>query len=289
MRVDLGGGRGWLEEAAAASIARVDRQIGHRQQVTEAGRTWEQQKKHWDIYQRDGKPIALHPDTPSIHQLGAAIDTNERHTAILNDHGWFHTVYRNGQLVEPWHYEYFANRDNHRGGSPAGGNATPIQKEWDEMATRQDIKEVVAEVVRDSKLQQMFLISYSSPSARNGIVLAGPGYWHPLTGEQFEHFSWLKSAQGRTLFAGLEVFTPINDRSWDILRDICVNDGDPAVEGVDYGRIEQLVKKGELSPAQPVIDYAQLAKAMKDAGVTNANSVDIAKAVRAEFASSPLK
>lgn len=114
MRVDLGGGRGWLEDPAAKSLCRIDRQIGHLLQVTEAGRTWEQQNEHFQIYLRDGYPIALSPDAPSIHQLGGAIDTNERLVAILNDHGWYQTVYRDGVLVEPWHFEYFASRDNHR-------------------------------------------------------------------------------------------------------------------------------------------------------------------------------
>src|SRR5690606_23774388 len=81
-----------------------------------------QQKVHWDTYQRQGYPIALHPDTPSVHQLGAAIDTDERITAVLNDHGWFHTVYRNGKLVEPWHYEYDAARDKHINDTASGGN-----------------------------------------------------------------------------------------------------------------------------------------------------------------------
>lgn len=124
---DLGHGRGWLRLDAAASLARIDRQIGHPLQITEAGRTWAQQKAHWDHYQRYGSPIALHPDTPSVHQLGAAIDTDERLTAILNDHGWFHTVYRNGKLIEPWHYEYSATRDNHRHeGWPASTGAKPL-------------------------------------------------------------------------------------------------------------------------------------------------------------------
>lgn len=122
--IDLGAGRGWLDTDAAKSIARIDAQIGHPQQITEAGRTWAQQKRHWDTYQRNGSPIALHPDAPSIHQLGNAIDTDERHVAVLNDHGWYQTVYRRGVLVEPWHFEYFANRDNHYGEEPEMDYAT---------------------------------------------------------------------------------------------------------------------------------------------------------------------
>lgn len=130
-QVDLGYGRGWLRPDAAASCRRVDAALGHPWQVTEAGRTWGQQNDHWLIYQRDGWPIALHPDTPSIHQIGGANDTNERPVALLNDHGWYQTVYRwvNGvwTLVEEWHFEYFPERDNHRHeGNPADNGSTPL-------------------------------------------------------------------------------------------------------------------------------------------------------------------
>lgn len=114
-QVGLGGGRGWLAPPAAASIRRIDAQIGHYLQITEAGRTWLQQDEHWQTYLRNGWPIALSPNAPSIHQLGGAADSNEaqRIIAVMEDHGWRRTVYRNGKLVEPWHFEYFAHLDNH--------------------------------------------------------------------------------------------------------------------------------------------------------------------------------
>lgn len=115
--VDLGHGRGWLDADAAASIRRIDAQLGHPLQVTEAGRSFFQQEQHWLRYLRDGKPIALNPNTPSVHQKGRAIDSDEaqRIVAIMHDHGWRQTVYRNGKLVEPWHWEYDRNLDNHYG------------------------------------------------------------------------------------------------------------------------------------------------------------------------------
>lgn len=119
---DLGGGRGWLNDGPAQSLFRIDKALGHRMQITEAGRTWAEQNEHWLRYQRYGYPIALHPDTPSIHQKGGAIDTNEgqNHIALLASHGWKRTVYRNGKLVEPWHFEYFPGEDKYRTGSGAG-------------------------------------------------------------------------------------------------------------------------------------------------------------------------
>ncbi|MFF1540506.1 M15 family metallopeptidase [Microbacterium sp. NPDC058269] len=124
----LSNGRGWLRADAAASLARVDVEIGHPLQITESGRTYAQQKAHWDHYQKYGKPIANRPGT-SLHESGLAIDTDERRTEVLNRHGWFHTVYRwvNGKytLVEPWHYEYSAGRDRYIGQPATGGTTTP--------------------------------------------------------------------------------------------------------------------------------------------------------------------
>lgn len=114
---DLGHGRGWLKDVPAESIARIDAELGHPLQTTETGRTWAQQNAHWLTFQRVGRPIALHPDTPSIHQLGAAIDTDEgqQFVALMNRHGWKQTVYRNGKLVEPWHFEYDPAADQYLG------------------------------------------------------------------------------------------------------------------------------------------------------------------------------
>ncbi len=117
--VELSGGRGQLDAPAAASLKRVDAEIGHEHQITEAWRSIEKQRQYWDAYQAylNGgpyAPIAAKPGSDAArHPLGLAIDTDERDTDILNDHGFYHTVYRSGVLVEPWHYEYFSDRDNH--------------------------------------------------------------------------------------------------------------------------------------------------------------------------------
>lgn len=119
MRVDLGGDRGWLEDPSAKSLARIDKRLGHRLQINEAGRSPEKANENYAAYLAylngtgPWAAIAL-PADKSVHCVGFAIDTDERNTPVLNDHGWYHTVYRNGALVEPWHYEYFPEYDNHR-------------------------------------------------------------------------------------------------------------------------------------------------------------------------------
>lgn len=141
-RVDLGGGRGWLTAEAAASIFRIDRAIGHLLQITEAGRSFFQQEEHWLRYLRNGYPIALNPNTPSVHQIGDAIDSDEaqRFIELMADHGWVRTVYRwvNGKwtLVERWHFEYFIGKDNHRNDpAPSGVEVIiPKSEEDDDMS-----------------------------------------------------------------------------------------------------------------------------------------------------------
>uniref|UniRef100_A0AAU6R6Y0 Endolysin n=1 Tax=Micrococcus phage Kurnik TaxID=3092208 RepID=A0AAU6R6Y0_9CAUD len=139
-QVDLGGGRGWLDAAAAASVRRIDAAIGHMLQITEAGRSFFTQEQHWLKYQRDGYPIALNPNTPSEHQKGKAIDSDEaqKFVALMEEHGWYRTVYRwvNGvwTLVERWHFEYFIDRDKHRFDPTPAAPGQSI-KEDDDMTT----------------------------------------------------------------------------------------------------------------------------------------------------------
>lgn len=123
----LTAGRGWLDAPAATSIARIDAALGHAMQITEAGRTWERQNEHYRAYLAGTGALALPPGT-SVHEFGRAIDTNEgqQHLGLLAEHGWRRTVYRAGRLVEPWHFEYFADEDQH------------INDEEDDMFTDED-------------------------------------------------------------------------------------------------------------------------------------------------------
>ncbi|MGN7969030.1 hypothetical protein [Microbacterium sp. 22296] len=182
-RVDLGGGRGWLDRPHADSIFRIDREIGHLLQITEAGRTWDEQNAHFQTYLRVGYPIALSPDTPSVHQEGGAIDSNEAQQmqTRMEDHGWRRTVYRwvNGvwTLVERWHYERFAHLDNHRNDPAlAGGNATPISEEddmFDDQA-RQDAKDRHAELMTALEKVHRAAAPYKIISWGTGLIAVNP-------------------------------------------------------------------------------------------------------------------
>lgn len=112
LQVDLGHGRGWAAPDAAASIFRIDAQIGHPVQVTEAGRTHERQaelRANWEAGE-PGYYFALPPDPPegpSVHQSGEAVDSDE-HDAPWEENGWVQTALQRG---ETWHREYRRDRD----------------------------------------------------------------------------------------------------------------------------------------------------------------------------------
>ncbi|QPE05319.1 peptidoglycan DD-metalloendopeptidase family protein [Microbacterium schleiferi] len=58
------------------------------------------------------------------------------------------------------------------------------------------------------------IISYASPTHRNGIVLAAPGFWNPFTGEEWAYFSATNLAED------IPIHVPINDRAYDLVKSI---------------------------------------------------------------------
>ncbi|MGO4488140.1 hypothetical protein [Microbacterium sp. 2RAF4] len=154
IKTDLGHGRGWASPKAAASIRRIDAQLGRIADINEAGRSPEQANKNraaWLAYERylNGGPWA--PKAPyalgadqSVHCWGNAADSddwyNAHAAAVWRDNGWKQTARyfdRNGRPTakdEPWHGEYFEHLDNHRNDpAPSGGAATTPPLEEDEM------------------------------------------------------------------------------------------------------------------------------------------------------------
>lgn len=183
--VDIGGGRGRLIPAAAASLRRVNRNLGRLTDVNSAWRDPALQQELRDAYLRylnggPWAPIALDPDD-SLHCEGRAIDTDDgydaRTHAILNEHGWRLTVYRwvNGvrKLVEPWHREYFPDRDQHRNDPPpsVGGNLPPLP----EGHTMTDVRQIHWKK-KDGKVGGRALIvpgtAWAVPFIESGTVYA---------------------------------------------------------------------------------------------------------------------
>lgn len=124
--------RAWLSPSAAASLRRVDRQLGRTVTVTWAGRSRAEQQRLFDKY---GYPRAAYPGT-SPHESGNAIDTDE-HTrpgfiSLMAANGWVRTL-----ASEPWHFVHANYRDKHRNDpAPSGGATTggaPAQTTEDDM------------------------------------------------------------------------------------------------------------------------------------------------------------
>lgn len=223
-----------------------------RPRINSMHRTYGQQKEFWVAYQNGTGSPADNPDRPDLFELGhvrgiaadidATADNVRRLTAagLVRPFSW-----------ESWHWRLPGSVQKYplmfSIPSVAGGGDTPITKDWFDMATANDLRAVVREEIareiKNTRTNEHFIVSYASQDERNGIVIAGYGYWHKLTAEEWEHFNWLQSNGGLTIFAGLHIFTPINDRSYDILKAVCLGDGVAEGEGgVTYEQVKQLME-----------------------------------------------
>lgn len=151
IKTDLGHGRGWASPKAAASIRRIDTQLGRLADINEAGRSPEranENRRKWLAYERylNGGPWA--PKAPyalgadeSVHCSGNAADSDDwyvaRAAAVWRDNGWRQTARYPGNKAkdEPWHGEYDEHLDNHRNDpAPSGGGSAIAVPEEDDMA-----------------------------------------------------------------------------------------------------------------------------------------------------------
>lgn len=112
-----GNDRGWASDAAAASIFRIDKQLGRPVQITDAGRSAEDADANYARYLAylDGgpwAPLAL-PANKSVHCKGDATDSDDT-DAPWTANGWAQTARYPDDRDEPWHREYFPDRDQHR-------------------------------------------------------------------------------------------------------------------------------------------------------------------------------
>lgn len=105
---------------------------------------------------------------------------------------------------EAWHWTYWGALGVI--GTPASeGNATPIPKEWDEMASKDEIKAAVREVVREVNRDDVPRGIYIWTEARGGALIDPTVGGVPLAGEEAE--------------AALAIYgrgPDVNDRQWDV-------------------------------------------------------------------------
>lgn len=177
--VDIGYGRGRLAAPAAASLARVDAQMrdafGRVLDINEAWRSPADADHNYWLYSTGQTSIIALPAKDSIHCRGYAIDTddgyNTRAVWILNQNGWFHTVFRGGRLVEPWHFEYDASRDIYRN-QTAGNGATPFPTEEDDMFTDEDRAKADARGIVLHEIRQILYNAGLTDTAHSAAVAA---------------------------------------------------------------------------------------------------------------------
>lgn len=123
--------RGWLADAAAASLHRVDARLGRPVDINEAGRTRARQQELWNLYYYPNgtvRPASQRPSWlgrpakpgTSRHETGMAIDTDDR-ISWIGQHGWVANV-----AGEPWHFEYFPARDQYRTAGTSAAPAFPL-------------------------------------------------------------------------------------------------------------------------------------------------------------------
>ena len=148
--VDLGHGRGRASGEAAASIRRIDAQLGRTADINEAWRSPEQANANyarWVAYQNGTgpkAPLAL-PASESIHCRGYAADSDDWYDAaaaqVWRDNGWRQTArYPGTNRDEPWHGEYFREHDKFYG-QPAAGNSKPARPIQNAPQTIEDLGE----------------------------------------------------------------------------------------------------------------------------------------------------
>lgn len=190
IKTDIGHGRGWLAPAPAASLRRIDAQLGRPADINEAGRSPEQadeNRRRWLAYERylNGGPWA--PKAPyalgsdrSVHCWGGAADTDDSYNAhaswVWLDNGWVQTALYPNNLAkhEPWHREYFEHLDNHRFDPvPAGEASAPTESEEDDDMPK---NAAICTTANDRR------ISDTNPADIYAIINTGSGYFSPVMG-----------------------------------------------------------------------------------------------------------
>lgn len=118
---DLGHGRGWLDAPAAASVFRIDQQLGRPADINDAGRSAAQadeNHRRWLAYKNGTGPWAPYalPSWASVHCDGLAADSDDWYNdagTVWYRNGWRQTARYNDDRDEPWHGEYFPWHDLH--------------------------------------------------------------------------------------------------------------------------------------------------------------------------------
>lgn len=153
--VDIGGGRGRLAPNPAASLRRIDAQLGRLADVNDAWRSPEvadANRAAWIAYQGGYGPVAPYAldRWGSIHCRGYATDSDDWYSdaaaAVWRRNGWRQTaLYPVGDSRrEPWHGEYDEALDLYLGTTAAGGSTDFPEDDMFNDADRQLLDNIAA-------------------------------------------------------------------------------------------------------------------------------------------------
>lgn len=114
----LSGKDAWLYAAPAASYRRMLEDGCPTGGITDAGRTYEEQKALYDAYKRGELVATAAKPGTSKHETGRALDLAEPARAWVRSHGAKYGWMRDRVRNEPWHFEYELDRDTQIGRTP---------------------------------------------------------------------------------------------------------------------------------------------------------------------------
>lgn len=175
--IDTRGNR--VDEPAAASLVRMRAAGLPGGDVTSAWRSPEKQAELRALYLAGKGNFAL-PPGKSVHERGLAIDFVRPQYVWLEQHGAAHGWVQDRN--ERWHWEYHWDRDQHRADATA---PAPIErKEWDEMASKEEIKAAMREVLTEENLPPL---QSARALTRVEEKLNGPRSWAGVVGKRVEN------------------------------------------------------------------------------------------------------
>lgn len=225
--VDIGGGRGRLAPNPAASLRRIDAQLGRLADVNDAWRSPEvadENRRKWLAYQNGTGPAAPYAldRWGSIHCRGYAADSDDWYNGgaagVWRRNGWRQTARYPDSRDEPWHGEYDESLDEYFTGSAAGGS-TPFEEE--DMNADQDraLAAVWQFSLRASQILEALDVRTGNAQEGNLAIAAerlkslpaevwGHHLQHPVTGAQiaageFERFGPAEHANTHAAIADL--------------------------------------------------------------------------------------
>jgi hypothetical protein len=164
--------------------------------------------------------------------------------------------------------------------APAGGTSSPFQtttptapKEWDEMATEQQIKDIA------EKMRDLYIITHASADADNGIYVVAPGHWRKIGGPANDIARVYVDGDGETVYSRATPLTTGGNwavlvRYWEMFAPAGVRLDGSLATGVDG---EMIAARAELA----------VREALKSLSV-EFDEQAIATAVRDEFVKRPL-